>query len=78
MDGLLLGECLDTPRGARPRRIFKNARISMDLAAKRRPGVGWLGLAGVRPSGSRGRRILRFAEADTDFGFGRLNSALCL
>ena len=44
----------------------------MDLAAKRRSVGGWLGLVGVRPGGSRGRHMLRFAEADTDFGFCRL------
>ena len=47
----------------------------MDLAAKRRLGQGWRRLEKVRPGGRRGGRMLRFAEADTDFGF-RI-SALC-
>ena len=41
----------------------------MDFAAKRRLGQVRLGLDGVRPGGRRDGRMLRFAEADTDFGF---------
>ena len=41
----------------------------MDLAAKGRSGKGWKRLDGPWPGGMCGRRMLRFAEADTDFGF---------
>ena len=32
----------------------------------------WKEQAGVRPGGMRDGRMLRFAEADTDFGFCRI------
>ena len=44
----------------------------MDLAAKRRCVGGQVGVCLGRPGGSRGRHMLRLAEADTDFGFCRL------
>ena len=44
-------------------------RKSMDLAAERRSGKGWRRLDIPRPGGMRDGRMLRFAEADTDFGF---------
>ena len=50
----------------------------MDLAAKGGLEKVLQRCAGVRPGGMRGRRMLRFAEADTDFGFCTLNSALCI
>ena len=50
----------------------------MIFGAKRRLGEVRVGLDGVRPGGMRDGRMLRFAEADTDFGFCRLNSTLCL
>ena len=51
----------------------------MDLAAKGSLAKVWRGLDGVgwgRPGGRCDGRILRVAEADTDFGFCRLISSL--
>ena len=49
---------------------------AMDLAAKRSPAKVWTDTVRVRPGGTRGGRMLRFAEADTDFG--NLHSEYCI
>ena len=42
----------------------------MVLAAKRRLGQAWTSMEKRWPGGMRDGRILRFAEADTDYGVG--------
>ena len=48
---------------------------AMDLAAKGSLAKVWTDTAGVRPGGTRGGRMLRFAEADTDSEICIRNSA---
>ena len=51
----------------------------MDLAAKRRLGQGHFWVFLGRPGGMRGGRILRFAEAESDFGgFRNLQFGFCV